>query len=166
MNNKKAQIWGVDLMIAAIIFSIGIMIFYIYLINFSTDSKDDFQRLSYEARLISNSILSEGTPDSWDIYNVQKIGILTGNKIDDEKVESFYNLAQNNYTKTKKLFNTRYDYYFFINEPLEISSGQISGIGKSDFNEDKINKSRNFVKITRVTIYKNKPVNAYIYIWE
>jgi len=152
---KKAQAWGIDLIIATMIFSIGIVVFFVYSLNSPSDVKDKFQILTYEGENIINSILSNGEPDNWNENNVQKIGILNNGKINETKLNRFYHLSENDYQKTREIFNTKYDYSFII------EGYEISYIGK----EVNLN-ALNLIKITRFIIYKNKPATAYIYIWE
>ena len=165
MINKKAQAWGVDLTIAVIIFSVGIVVFFIYSVNFSGEAKENLDSLSYEGDVLFNSLLSEGYPQDWSLNSVVKIGILDNDRINETKLEMFYNLAKDDYQKTKSIFNTRFDYYFFMNENMTINSKGVSGIGKPGINKDNIN-AKNLIKITRFTIYREKPVTTYLYIWE
>jgi hypothetical protein len=46
-----------------------------------------------------------------------------------------------------------------------IDSIPVEGIGKPGTTKINID-AINLIKVTRVTIYKNKPINAYLYIWE
>jgi len=151
---KKSQAWGIDATIAVTIFIIGIFIFYIYSIN--TENKSTIEKLSYDGKVVMDSILSDGYPLNWDSTSVIKIGILSQNKINEAKLQNFYNLE---YSKTRKLFNTRYNYYFFLSENMYINGNVVEGIGNQGAN-------KNLIKITRFTIYRNKPVTAYLYIWE
>jgi hypothetical protein len=162
---KKAQIWGFDMVVAIIIFLVGILIFYIYTINSQIESEETLDVLFYEGNLIMGNILSNGYPENWTSENVVKIGILTDGKINQEKLENFHYLAQDDYSKTKQLFNTKYDYYFFLSESMIISDIEVEGIGEPGAGVDFDLESDNLIKINRVTIYKDKPVNAYLYVW-
>ncbi len=165
MKNKKAQGWGMDLMVALSIFLIGIVIFYIYSLNNPNEAKENIENLFYDGESLTNILLSKGFPNSWNSTNVVKIGILSDNKINATKLERFYDLSQTEYEKTKALFNTRYDYYFFLDENMTINSVPVEGIGKPGATKTTIN-AVNLIKVTRVVIYENKPVTAYLYIWE
>ena len=100
--NKQAQAWGADLMIALVIFSIGIFVFFLYSINAPTEAEESIDNLFYEGKIIASSILSEGHPEDWTFGNVVTIGILSQGKINETKLERFYNLAQADYAKTKR----------------------------------------------------------------
>lgn len=163
--NVKAQAWGIDLMIAIMIFSMGIIVFYIYSINSPGEQKENFQELSYQGENIAKVILSEGYPLDWNSQNVIEIGILSNNKINDTKLERFYDLSQSDYNKTKEIFNTRYDYYFFFDNNMTFNSSEVRGIGKPGTDPANIN-AINLIKKTKVVIYKDKPATAYLYIWE
>ncbi len=160
ITSKRAQAWGIDLMIASIIFITGIISFYLYSLNAVDQTEDKLNSLSYDGNIIGDMILSEGLPKNWNEQNVVTIGILTENKINQTKLEKFYNMITNNYQKTKVLFNTKYDYYMLISENFTIN-GQIKpGLGKQPQNQ------RNLAKITRFVIYKDKLQNLDIYIWQ
>lgn len=154
-----------DLIIGLVIFLIGIVVFMIYSINYSGESEEIFSSLTYDGEIIMNEILSEGHPENWNTTNVIKIGILSNEKINQTKLEKFYNLSQTNYQTTKEIFNTPYEYYLFLEKPLSINEGTKEGIGKPGTTKDSID-STNLIKITRFTIYQNKPVTAYLYVWE
>ncbi len=162
---KKAQMFGTDLMIASIIFFIGIIAFFMYSLNSPNEAQENIDSLIYDGGIIADSILSDGYPQNWNQDNVIKIGILDNNKINQTKLENFYELTINNYDKTKSIFNTKFDYYLFLNNDMVIDSQTISGFGKPGINPDNID-TENLVKITRFTIYKNKPLTMYLYIWD
>lgn len=161
---KKAQAWGIDLMIAVIIFVFGATIFFLYTLN-SDNSENNLEKLKYDGELIMNNILSSGSPLNWDSGNVIQIGIVDEGKINQTKLEKFYNLTDNDYARTKHLFNTKYDYFFFLSEDMTVNSQQIQGIGKPGINKDNI-QAEDLIKVTRFTIYKDRPVQGYLYVWE
>ncbi len=157
--NKHAQAWGIDLMIGVVIFTVAIVFFYFYALNNPAEAEEKLSALYYDGKIVSDSILSEGYPKSWTASDVVIPGILTNNKINETKLENFDNL---DYERTKRLFNTRYNYYFFLNETMIIGSppSPVQGIGMNP------SSYKNLVKITRFTIYQDKPMTAYLYIWE
>ncbi len=165
MKNKNAQAWGIDLIIAGFIFTIGITSFYLYTINYTADSEEVIETLRYEGNIIADIILSEGYPKNWTLINVVSPGILSENKINETKLQNFYTLTISDYPKTKTLFNTRYDYLLLFNENLTIGANEINKIGKPGVSPGTIS-SENLIKITRFTIYKNTPITVNLYIWE
>ncbi len=159
-RGKKAQAWGIDLSVAFMIFTFGIIIFFVYAVNSSNDAGETLDTLMYEGNVIADSVLSEGSPKNWDASNVITLGILSENKINNTKLENFYYLSLSDYDKTKSLFNTRFDYYFYLSQNITINGSEVEGIGMSPLNE------KNLVKVTRFTIYENIPSTAYFYIWD
>ena len=157
---KRGQAWGFDLMIASIIFISGIVVFYLYSLNLPNETEDIINALTYEGNLIAGALLSNGFPSNWDEGNVIIPGILTNNRINQTKLEEFYDLSINNYGKTKSLFNIKYEYYIIPSENFTINQNQISAIGQAPQNQ------KNLIKITRITIYKEKPITLNIHIWE
>ena len=118
---KKAQAWGFDMMIASIIFMSGIIIFYIYSLNYPKESQQTLDTLFSEGDFAAESLLSEGLPTDWNSNNVIRIGLTTEHKINNTKLERFYNLAnsQSNpagYAKAKSILNTKYNFFMnFVN---------------------------------------------------
>lgn len=163
---KRGQAWGFDLMIAVTIFAVGIIIFYVYSINYPEEGRETLDKLYYEGNLIADSILSEGFPESWNSDNVIRIGILSNNKVNETKLEGIYNLTTETpggYFRTQGLFNTKYNYFFNFSEQIILDRDPplpIPGIGQQATNPT------NLIKITRFTSYQNKPVILDIYIWE
>ncbi len=162
MKTKKAQAWGTDLVIAFTIFSFSIIFFYFYSFNYSNETEDILELLTYEGNFIADSLLSPGYPDSWDESNVLEIGITTNGKINQTKLNTFYEFTQNDYERTKRIFGTKYDYYFFMEVPI---NSTLEGIGKPGINSTNL-AALNLIKITRFTIYQNKPTTAYVYIFQ
>ena len=160
MVNKKAQAWGFDLMIASVIFTGAIVTFFIFSLNTPSESNEIILSLERQGDLVANSLLSEGYPPNWNSQDVAVIGLLTDNKINESKLSSFYDLSISNYQKTKSLFGISSNYLINLSEPIEINYNVIAGIGETPENPE------NLLKISRITIYKNKPVTLEIQIWE
>ncbi len=164
-NSKKSQIWSLDIIVGIIIFFIGIMLFYIYSINYSTETDETLEYLYYDGHVLMNSILSEGSPSNWNSGDVLRIGVLNDGQINATKLERFYNFSVSDYNRTKIVFDTKFDYYFFLDGGMGFDSGVVSGIGKPGFDTENID-AQNLIKLVRITIYNKKPTGAYLYIWE
>ena len=145
ISTKKAQVWSLDLIVACIIFLIGILILYIYAINYTPETKNRLDELFYEGNLASKLILSEND-----------YGILSENKINQTKLDDFYNADYQ--TKRKQLGLSNNFYFTFdgleINEIPENYVGMINPSGVE-----------NLIKITRLSIYKNKPIKFQLFVW-
>lgn len=157
-SHKISQAWGIDLMVAVMIFVFGIVILYIYALNLPSQSNETLENLFYDGKNILNDILSEGYPEDWNHTNAFNIGILSDDKINITKLERFNDLAQEDYSRTKILFNTKYDYIVYI-------EGTSWKIGKPGFYINNITAT-NLIKITRLSIFDNKPTTIYLYVWE
>jgi len=159
MKNKKAQAWGIDLMIALSIFLFGIIAFYLYALN-SPQNQTQLDSLLYEGSLVADNLLSEGSPSNWNEGTVTKLGILSNSKINETKLEMLYNLTESDYPRTKFILGTKENFFINLSEPITIQSETIDGIGLSPTDPT------NLVRISRLTIYKNKPVNLEVYVWK
>ena len=167
MKFKHAQIWGLDIMVGLSLFLIGIMIFFTYTLNYSEETSETFDLLFYDGKILANNLMSEGYPQDWNSSTAIILGLTTDNRINETKLTNLYDMiyTENNYTKTKGLSNTIYDYYFFFDDNMTIYGNPVEGIGKPGVTKNNIN-SKNLVKITRFTIYQNKTLPLYLYIWE
>ncbi len=159
MRMRKAQAWGFDMLIAVSLFSMTMLLFYLYSLNRSSETEDVLKSLQYDANIVAQIVLSEGYPQDWIAANVITPGILTDKKINQTKIEQFYDLSQNDYEDTKKLLQTKYDFYIFLSQPIEITGDTVPGMGRNYTNP------KNLIKLTRVTTYQNKPTTFTIYVW-
>lgn len=160
MIKKKAQGWGFDVIISVVIFSIGIMGFFLYSLNYNTSSEEILPLMNYDADIVSSFILSQGYPVDWTETNVVSLGLTTDNKINDTKLERLYNLNRTDYEKTRRLFSTKYQYFFNFSEGMYVNGNLVDGIGAKPINQ------KDLIRITRFTIYKDRPVSLNVYIWK
>lgn len=133
-KNKRAQAWSLDLVIASVIFLIGVIVLYVYAINYTSQSSNNLDELFYEGNLASHFILSD---DAW--------GILTDGKIDQDKLDAF-----DCSTKKQEMSLTK-NFYFILDDT------DISCTVPTD--------PENIVKITRITIFNNKPTKFELFTY-
>jgi len=157
---KKAQAWGFDITIAAIIFTLAVITFYLFSLNYSGEAEESLGALEYDANTIANALLSEGYPAQWSSENVIKIGLLSDSRINETKLLSFKELSLSDYPKTKSIFNTLHNYEITFSENMTIESTTITSIGLSP------SSPQNLIKVTRLATYDNKPLVIYINVWE
>lgn len=143
--NKKAQVWGLDLVVASIIFLAGIILLYFYVINYSSQSRSQIEELSYDANLASTLILSE-----------ESAGIVSDGKINQTKLDEFYDA---DYNSEKAQLGVTNDFYFTLDN-LEINGSPVSYVGKLNETE-----TASLVKLTRVTVYKDKLTKFEIFVY-
>ncbi|MCK5449916.1 hypothetical protein KAI32_03550 [Candidatus Pacearchaeota archaeon] len=166
-TEKRAQIWGLDILAGMVLFLIGLMIFFTYSLNQPGEAQDNFEFLFYDGKIIADNLMSPGYPLDWNSSNVITLGISSDDKINETKLERLYEMiyVENNYTLTKNILNTQYEYYFFLDQNMTINSIEVEGIGKPGTTKDNV-VAKNLIKVTRFTIYQNKMTPFYIYIWE
>jgi hypothetical protein len=156
---KRGQAWGFDLMIGSSLFIVGIIVLYLYALNYPTDDQMPVKDMSIEAQRISSIIFSEGYPTNWNMTNVNRPGFVSQGKINETQLNYFYNLSVDNYSLLKAVLRTNYNFYVFFSEPMDLGGNSVAGIGQYP------TEAKNIIKYDRIVIYKNKPVNAYVYIW-
>tara|TARA_Y100000310_G_scaffold345138_1_gene462114 strand:- start:2110 stop:2640 length:531 start_codon:yes stop_codon:yes gene_type:complete len=175
---KRAQIFSLDLMIAVFLFLSVLILFFKYSIDLSQISKDKLNEMTEDINFISNSLVSEGYPDDWNIGNVVSIGITNNNqRINSSKIVTFSNL---NYNTSKELLNTEYDYLVFFENKLQdkISINGTCYIGKQDGQVNitgnvsldcgnlGLKNIENIIKAERFLLYDNALVRMAIYLFE
>lgn len=159
ITKKRAQAWGLDLIIASSLFMIALVLFYFYSINYSNEAGKSYDDLIYQGNVVANTILSEGFPENWTDSTVVVPGVLVDGRIDDFKLELFYNLTNNNYNRTLKLLNANYNFFMNLSTGIIINGNYVDGIGTLSANPD------NLIRIDRFIIYKNNPAVLSLYIW-
>ncbi len=160
MNQRKAQAWGFDVIVATGIFIFGMVVFYIYTINYPNGEQEKFDDLLYEGNIIADNLFSEGYPENWTILSVSKIGLTSKNKINQDKLEEFYDLVSLDYSRTKSLFGVKYNYFVNFSQPIVVRSSNVEGIGFAPDNPN------NNIKISRIIVYNNKPATMEIQVWD
>lgn len=166
MKNKQAQIWSLDLMAGMTLFLIGIVIFFIYSLNQPGEAEDNLELLFYEGKVTANSLVSSGFPEKWDSNSVITLGIADDGRINNTKLKSLHDMINaGNYTQTKNILNTRFDYYFFFENNMTSIDPNLDGIGKPGTTRNNVN-AKNLIKTTRFTVYQNKTTPLYLYTWE
>lgn len=164
-NPKKAQAWGIDLIAGLMVFLAALAIFYTFSVNYSGDSDEIYEKMIYRSEILTDIILSEGYPEKWNKTNVETIGITDQGKINQTKLDYFYELAEDNYVLSKNLLDIEYDYFIKFDSNIKINNSVVEGIGKTGTDVDNID-SKNLIKKTRFSVYENKPCTVYIYIWD
>ncbi|MFH1307523.1 MAG: hypothetical protein ABIH72_01595 [archaeon] len=156
---RKAQVWSIDLAIAIVIFLIGITMMYFYALNYTQETEDKLEVLFYDGNNVGEILLSPGYPEDWTVSDVVTPGILSENKINQTKLDNFNSL---NYDEIQRRLNTNYELFFNFSEPMYISGAYQKGIGRDPLDYS----PRDIVKVSRFTIYQNKPVRIDIFIWD
>lgn len=136
-KNKLGQAWSFDLVIASFIFLVGIIVFYTYALNYSSGSQKKLDQFLYEGRIASELVLSE-----------EDFGILTDGRVNQTKLGNFTSY----YGDRKNTFGIIHDFYF-----------NMSGLS---FGKVNTRETSNFIQISRITIYNNKPTKLELFIYD
>lgn len=150
-----------DVTFAAMIFVAGIVVFYLYTINYKSNERNEVGEARFEAGIVASAMLSEGEPLDWNETSVAKIGLMSNGQLNETKIARLYNLTQTNYNQTKHLLGVRYDYFVNFSETLFIEGEPIPGIGRIPDES-----ARNTIKVTRFTNYQDKPLTVEVSAWK
>ncbi|HLC31167.1 MAG TPA: hypothetical protein VJK51_00730 [Candidatus Nanoarchaeia archaeon] len=158
-GESQAQAWGFDIIIAVIIFTAGILVLFIYTLNYPGQSQEKINDMQKEGSYMLSILLSEGNPSNWTTETVIQPGLLSNNRLNDTKLSQWHTLSQTNYPLSKQLLNAKYNHYLYLSEPFTFPSAP-GGIGQQPSN------TKNRIKITRLSLYNNKPVTVFLEVWE
>ncbi len=136
-KNKLGQAWSFDLVMAGFIFLVGIIVLYIYALNYSSSSQKKLDQLLYEGRIASEFILSE-----------ENFGILSDGRVNQTKLDQF----NSSYTSRKDTFGIIHDFYF--------------NLEGSTYGKINATQTKDLIQVTRITIYNNNPSKFEIFIYD
>ncbi|MCD6464636.1 hypothetical protein J7L02_03900 [Candidatus Woesearchaeota archaeon] len=163
---RKSQISSLDLMISLLVVSIVLIFSFKQLFNVL--QSNEFSKLSREAASISSYLLSEGYPKNWTNETVVRIGLLSNNRINVSKLNTFLSM---DYNKTKLYLNAFHDYaVVFSNASSPLTS---IGCGKAPayINPCNITQSfqslnlKNLVIVYRLAVFNHSIVKVTVYEW-
>ena len=161
---KKAQIWGLDLVIAMIIFLGGVFLFYNYSINSAFGEEQSIEELTTNAKVMSSYLVSTGYPTNWNSSDVTLIGLTDGqNKLVKEKVDTFSSISLSDYSMARRLLSATNNFYVYFEDSQNstIFIGNYSFIGK-DYSYD---DPDNIIKIVRYVFYNSTIIKMVILVW-
>lgn len=164
LTNNKSQVWSLDLMIGIIIFATSLTFFYKYGIDSIDFERQNVNNLLLDAKIISNYLISKGYPEDWTHANVTLIGLTNGEMdINPDKVSEFSDIATMDYTKSRKLLSTMYDYFVFFEDKSNntIRINEVEWVGKDYRVED----PKNIVKVIRFVNYNSTIIRMVVYVW-
>lgn len=157
INNKgnRGQAWSFDLMIGVTIFVAALSLLFFYSINYKAETEDILNAMQYDGNAAADILLSEGYPQNWNQTNVIVPGILSNNRINENKLRNFSKII---YEKQRSLMHTSYNFCFNFSDSLP--TDMPSCIGQYN------NNPNNLFLISRIVIYQNKSSMLNLYIWK
>jgi len=166
-TSTKSQIFSLDMVIAAVLFTAGLIFFYKYSIDLMESQQDVAGNLATNANLLSNFIISQGYPVGWNKTNVIIIGISDNKRINETKVKMF---SEIDYEQTRSLLSTHNDYYLFFENSAGdlVDINNVKGVGKSGVNTTnlvEVENPRDIVKMYRYSLYNSEIIRVGLYVW-
>ncbi len=158
--NKKAQVWFIDFMIGILIFVIVIFIYYGYAHNINQNPGEITSDLILDAKAISSSLITQGSPPNWNQSNVEIIGLTNGKqRIVQEKLDLLANIT---YSEARNKLRTPYNFYL----QLKHLNGTVIPINSQPGFGQTPSDTENLASLTRVVVYNSKLTNLVIQVWE
>lgn len=169
MYRKKGQIWSFDLIAGVTVFTFMIVVYFIFSNNISQNDASNFNELYNDAIILSETLLSAGSPVTWNLSNVEEAGITNGDY--RLNISKLGNLSSIDYSLSKNYLKTRFDYLVFFEDRIGevIDFGGMKYIGKNSVTKDNIKSLEDpstLISIKRFLIYGTNIVTMVIYVWE
>ncbi len=156
--------WGADIAIALLIFSVGIYIFYQYSTSALDVKEQGMDNLLIDAKLVSNYLVSSGYPADWEPGNAVIIGLTNGSMdLDANKVGNFNNIALADYDRSRLLLSTDRNYYVTF-EDKDNNTVNIDGVDEIGANY-KDSDPEQLIKILRFVNYDSQIIRLVLYVW-
>ncbi|MEA3513880.1 MAG: hypothetical protein U9R34_00200 [Nanoarchaeota archaeon] len=156
---KRGQIWYSDFIVAVLIFSLALMLYYSHITNSSMQEDAIMEELVADGKSISSALISGGSPTNWTNTTVIRIGITNNDhRINQTKIDEFYAME---YLTAHRLFGTRFNHYIFFENStgnrINITGGETIGTEPSDH--------KRLIQITRFMIYESEIIKMKVQIW-
>ena len=165
ITKNIAQIWYTDFVLG---FTFFILIAIITLRLVSSNyilPTPDLDDIIHSSKKISESLVSAGVPDNWTLDNIVMPGLTDGDYVlSQTKLSLFKNLTQNNYTLTKFMFGSNYDYIVFFVDKNEsvINLTDVRFYGKPGENSTTVLNQNDIITLSRFLVYKDENNTAQI----
>ena len=145
IRSKKAQAWSLDVVVAIVIFMAGVIILYVYAINYVNQGGQQLDDLLYQGNTAAELLLGD-----------DELGLVSNGKINQDKLNDFY---ASDYKLKKMRLGVKDDFYFILPN-LEVNGTLVGYAGLMNSTAVK-----NSIKVSRFSVYKNKPIKFQIYVW-
>ena len=168
-TKRNGQIWTLDLIAGVVVFTIVIIVYFIFTNNISSRTENNFNDMYETSLIVSDSLISSGIPQGWNSTTVEEIGLTQGNyRINTSKL---YYFKQIEYSDTKALLKTKYDYIFFFMDKSDnlLALNGTSYYGKAGITKDNLNELESpgtIISSTRLIIFNSSIITMEVYLWE
>ena len=173
-DRVDAQVFYADAFIGLMIFLAAVVVFFLVSPNSSSPESRILDALVADAKSISASLMSEGTPANWTPDNVSIIGLTDGSyRVNYAKVSMFYGLS---YNLTNNLFGTNVNYLIFFKD----KDGNVLAFDRCAFSNAGIvvqniapficenvtaPAATNLVGLERLAFYNSGIIKLVVYVW-
>lgn len=145
LKRKRAQIWSFDLMVAFVLFVIGVIVIYFYAINYKSGALDELSELSFDANFASDLLLGE-----------DELSIVTQGHINQTKLDLFATLSDSEIRTNYGILNNFY---------ISFDGMMISGVPVSSVGIVNTSVVDNQIILQRVVVYQDKILVMEVTAW-
>ncbi len=161
---RRAQTWIFEFIISFLIF-VGLILLSLSILN-SASPESEFGSVIREADHLSSLLISQGSPDDWNVSDVRSIGLTSNTRINTSKLSEFDSL---DYYSAKSLLGIHNDFAFYFENAsgtLNVEGDCLRGfVGGCDNLLDVIAYDDLAVS-TRVVILNSSIANLVVVVWQ
>jgi len=146
-----------------------LVLYYNFVPNLDKQELESLKEASYDAKILADALVTQGYPSNWTETNVQRIGLMGKNGINDSKVLRYKNIS---YEDTKELLNLRSEYAVIFSR-LDDGTYNISGVSIIGHPSATVSNSRlipneeyfDMVALTRLVVHNKTAIKMVVYAW-
>ncbi len=166
---KKSQVWTLDMITGVVLFLTVMVMYFLFSSNFLQSQDATFTDIYRSLEIVSGSLMTEGVPSNWTAGDIREIGITNGNyRLHVSKLSS---LANMNYSTSKLLLKTQYDYLLFFenkSDDVMMLAGQpyFGKPGVTKDNIEQLEQPDTLLLAKRLLIHNSEIITMVVYLWE
>jgi hypothetical protein len=149
-------------------------IFFQFVPNLNHQELNALNDVALDGQTLAESLTGEGYPTDWTNATVQRIGLVDGLELNETKLALFSAITQEDYYRSKSLFNIRSDFVvFFLNEsdgPVAVDGVTHIGPAGVGWSAAGIDLSGvavdNLASFTRIVLSHGRVTKMVVYAWE
>jgi len=144
-------------MVAIVIMVSGLVAFYMLVLSADLGGEDQFRELNVNTEIVSNALVSSGSPVNWNENNVVVLGVTDGKRrIVLSKVQEISGM---DYQATRQVLGVNKDYRIVF----EDKNG--GAVGLSDLGLAYSPNEENIITVTRLLFYEEEVIRMVVTVW-
>jgi len=168
-TKRRGQIWSLDFAMGIVIMLILLTVIGPYYNSVKSGLREEQNTILRQALQASEILMSPGVPYDWDASNVYVVGLADSDNpamFVPEKISSFLDMTQSNYTGMKKMLRCDAVYEFHVEGVYD--NGTLVQIGSRNLSAGMApsGNAGNVIGITRYARINNNIMQLKLLLWD